>query len=104
VIRWFLIVILAAAAGAVVFLQREAAASLRRELALLRDDARDLASLKAEHERLRAAQVPQAELDRLNADRAALLQLRSEIEGMKRRADEMARAGRLPPKAAPSTR
>ena len=91
-IRWFLIALLAA--GAVVFLQREAAASLRSELALLRDENRELARLKAEHERLRAAQLPPAELDRLRADRAALLQLRSEIEAMRRRADEMAGVGR----------
>ncbi len=81
---------LAAVAGVSFALQRQSAAALQQEIALLRDNERKLALLRAENERLRAAQTPAAELERLRADRAALLRLRTEIEAMRARAEKRA--------------
>ncbi len=93
-LRWLsaLLLALALVAGAALLLQRQIAAQLRDEIALLRDENRTLARLRAEHERLTAAQIPAAELERLRADRAAVVQLRAEIEQLKARTDERARA------------
>jgi hypothetical protein len=90
-VRWVFVAILAVAITAVLFLQRATAANLRSELVLLREEHREMARLKAERDRLKAAQVPSAELERLRADRAALVQLRSEIDAMKTRTDDLAR-------------
>ena len=67
-------------AGAAFWLQRQAAADLRDELALLRGDSRELARLRAENQRLTAALPPAVKLEELRADRAAVMRLRSEIE------------------------
>ena len=83
---------LALVAGAALLLQRQAAVQLREEIALLRDEQRELAQLRAEHQRLVAAQVSEAELARLRADRTAVVQLRGEIERWKARTEEKAHA------------
>lgn len=79
---------LAGVAGAGFALQRQAAAALREEIALLRDEQRALVRLRAENEKLQSAQPPAAEVERLRADRLAVLRLRSEIEAMQARADK----------------
>lgn len=77
---------LAVVAGVGFALQRQAAAALREEIALLRDEQRALARLRAENEKLKAVQIPAAELERLRADRLAVLRLRTEIEALQTRA------------------
>lgn len=83
-------------AGAAWWLQRETTAALRSEIALLHEEQRTLAGLRAEHERLLASQVPEAELARLRSDHAALLRLRGEIEQLQARAGQSGRAPREP--------
>lgn len=91
--RWLsaLLLGLAVVAGAGWLLQRQSAAQLRDELALLRDDSHRLAHLRAENAKLLAAQPPAAELERLRSDHAAVMQLRSEIERLRRGIDERER-------------
>jgi Tfp pilus assembly protein PilN len=91
--RWLSIALLALAlvAGAGFALQRQSAAALQEEIALLRDEQRQLARLRADNERLRAAETPAVEVERLRADRAALVRLRTEIEEMKTRAEKRPR-------------
>jgi hypothetical protein len=88
-LRWlsFALFGLAAAAGGGLLLQRQASEALRGELELVREENGALARLRAEHERLAAAQPTAAELARLREDRAALVRLRDEIEKLKQRAD-----------------
>lgn len=81
---------LAVVAGAGFALQRQAAAALREEIVLLRDEQRALARVRAENEKLKAAQIPAAEVERLRADRLAVLRLRTEIEAMQARAAKRA--------------
>src|SRR5260221_11537878 len=84
-LRWFssVLIALALVAGAVLLLQRQSAAQLREEIALLREEHRGIARLRAENQRLLAAQLPEAELERLRSDRAAVVRLRGEIEKVK---------------------
>jgi uncharacterized protein HemX len=86
-LRWLFALLLALAlvAGTALWLQRQAAAQLRAEIAQLREDSRELAKLRAENQRFAAAQPPAAELARLRADHAAVLQLRSELNALKKR-------------------
>lgn len=86
----FLLVAVVATVG--YFLRRQETAVLATEIAVLRDQSRELAQLRAEHARLTATQIPTAELERLRNDRAAIVRLRSEIELLKDRAEKMARA------------
>lgn len=81
-LRWLsgLFLALALVAGAALWLQRQAAADLREEIGLLREEQRELTRLRAENRRLAAAQPSPAELSNLQADRAAVLRLRAEIE------------------------
>ena len=53
---------------------------LRVEIAMLWDRQQELASLRRENERLRAAQPAAAQLEALRADHAAVARLRDEIE------------------------
>ena len=61
------------------WLQWQQSLALAGEAALLRDEQRELARLRAEHARLAAAQVSPAEIERLRADHAAVARLRAEI-------------------------
>jgi hypothetical protein len=90
-VRWVLLVLLGIVAMAGVFLQREKTEVLRTEFALAREESRDLAALRAEHERLKSAQVSPVELERLRADRAAILRLRAELESLRARTEQKAR-------------
>jgi len=88
-LRWLSLAFFAAAlvAGASLWIQHQATLAFRSEVDLLRDESRRLAQVRAEHQRLLSAQPPAAELDRLRADHAALVRLRTEIDQMKTRAD-----------------
>ena len=55
---------------------------MRSEIALLRDESRELAQLRKENQRLAAALPPAAELESLRADRAAIGRLRGEIDAL----------------------
>ena len=102
VLRWLsaLLLALAVVAGAALWLQRQAAAQLRDEIALLSAESRQLAGLRAENSKLTGAQVSAAELERLRADRAAVVQLRGEIEKLKAGVAERENALKLKPMAA----
>lgn len=93
--RWLPLALLTLAlmAGAAFLLQRQQGETLRAELALRRDEQAAVARLRLENARLKAAQPPAADLERLRADRAALARLRSEIDGLTARAE--AKANRL---------
>lgn len=66
--------------------QRHTADELRGRIARQRAQARELARLSTEHQRLAAAQPTAQEMDKLLADRKAIAHLRSELEAMRRRA------------------
>ena len=91
--RWLSVGLLALAvvAGAGFALQRQATTALEQEIALLRDESRQLAGLRAENQRLKAVQTPAAEVERLRADHSAILRLRAEIDEMKTRAEQRPR-------------
>ena len=97
-LRWLPVFLLALAlvASAALLLQRQSAAQLREEVALRREENRRLEQLRMENAKLMAAQVPAAELDRLHADRAAVVQLRGEIEKMKAGVEARERALKIP--------
>jgi hypothetical protein len=100
--RWLsaLLLAFALAAGVGLWLQHETTAALQNEIALLRDEQKTLARLRAENQRLSAAQVPEAELARLRADRAALVRLRDEIDRLKARVEQRASTEQPMPKSA----
>lgn len=87
-VRWFLLGVLAVAVAVALLLQREVNKNLRSEIAQLREDRAEMARLRAEHEKLLAAQPPTADLERLRADRVALDRLRGEIAKMREHADQ----------------
>ncbi len=101
--RWVSVGLLAFAvgAGAVLWLQRQTAADLRDERALLRDDSRELARLRVENQRLAAALPPVAKLEELRADRAAVMRLRGEIEKTRDNLEARERTLATAPPAAP---
>jgi len=82
---------LAIVAGGRLWLQREAADVLRIEIGLLREQKADEARLRAENERLKAAQIPAEELARLRSDRAAMMSLRREVEQARERVEQTER-------------
>lgn len=57
---------------------------LRAELEVARLEAAESESLRAENQRLRAKQIPAAELEALRADHAAVLRLRAELESLRK--------------------
>lgn len=57
-------------------------AELHIELERVKTDADNLARLRDENHRLRAQQIPSADLERLRADHAALPRLRAELEAL----------------------
>lgn len=81
------IAVVGSVAGAMWSGQRREAARLREQTEQARVEVRELERLRAENNRLRAEQVPAAELERLRADHAALPRLRADVEAA-------ARAGR----------
>ncbi len=61
---------------------------LRGELDGLRDQEREWKALRVENERLRAQQIPAAELAALRADHVAVARLRAELEALKKGATQ----------------
>jgi hypothetical protein len=93
---------MAAVAGAALWLQRQAAADLRDEIALLRGDQREIARLRTENQRLAEALPPEEKMQELRADRAAVVRLRGEIERTRGNLEARERALETPPVAAPA--
>jgi hypothetical protein len=79
-------------AGVAWWVQVQEADALRAEVALLRDERSELARVRAENLRLAAEQPPSSEIERLRADRAAILRLRREIETLKAAAEARGRS------------
>jgi hypothetical protein len=99
-LRWLsaLCLAIALATGAAWWLQRQAAAELRTEIALAREDGRELVRLQAENGRIAASLPSDAELARMRADHAAIAELRSQLEQSKQslQARERALAAPVP--------
>lgn len=85
----FLVVvgILAVAGGAGQLHQWQQRAELQADLAILRESGHELARLRGERSRLQANQLPEAQLQQMRVDRAAIARLRREIESLKGRID-----------------
>jgi hypothetical protein len=56
--------------------------TLRTELERSKCNAKEMAHLRAENQRLREKQIPAVDLERLRADHTALPRLRAEIEAL----------------------
>src|SRR5438105_2943877 len=87
-----IIAVLAVGDVTVLILQRQAERDVGRHLALEREQNRELNRLRAERRRLVSAQANEGEVNALSEDRAALDRLRGEIDALKNRAKESARA------------
>jgi hypothetical protein len=96
--QWLSLVVLALGIATLAryLLQRQESAALRAEIALLEHENRQVAELRAEHERLLAAKISDAELERLRNDRAALNRLRAEIAKLEEDAERKSRALKEP--------
>jgi hypothetical protein len=70
-------------------IERQETTALRSEIEILQQETKRLAQLRADRERLIAEKVSDAELQRLRADRAALVRLRNEISTLEANADRM---------------
>jgi len=100
---WLILAVFTLAVGAVLVRQRQVAAGLRGEIAGLRAQARERARLQAEHQRLTSTQPAPGERATLLADRAAVTQLRSELDALRRRASESATGRRTEGPAQPQS-
>ena len=78
------IVVLVLVGGAAWLWQGQETLVLRESIESAAVEAKQLSQLQAENLRLRAQQIPTAELERLRADHAALPRLRAELEAAKR--------------------
>jgi hypothetical protein len=72
------------AGGTALAMQWRQSMELRVALEHAKSDADELARLRDENRRLRAQQIPPAELERLRSDHAALPRLRAELEALQR--------------------
>jgi len=82
--RWIVAGLVAVAAGAIIAVQRRIGSELRGEVELLRAARqREVARLEAENRAFLSAMVPDAELEHLRADHAAVVHLRSEVDALK---------------------
>jgi hypothetical protein len=70
------------AGGAALARQRHQSMELRGALERAKSEAAELGRLREENRRLRAQQIPPAELARLRSDHAALPRLRAELEAL----------------------
>jgi hypothetical protein len=77
-----LLVALVVAGGTGLWSQWLQTMALRTELESARAEVGELARLRAENTRLRAQQLPPAQLEALRADHAALPRLRAELEAL----------------------
>ena len=71
--------------GSMLTMQWRQSMELRVLLERAKTEADELARLRDENRRLRAQHVPQAELERLRSDHAALPRLRAELEALQHR-------------------
>lgn len=96
--RWLtgVLLLVALATGGGFLLRREENAARRREIALLRDDTRELERWRDRIRQLRAEQTPAAEVERLRSDHGALAGLQAEIDAMKAKLDARAAALSVP--------
>lgn len=78
-------------AGAAWWLQTQEAEVLRGEIAMLREERRELSKLRDENRQLAAQAMPADEVARLRADRAAIGRLRAEIETLRATTEATAR-------------
>ncbi len=98
------IVVFALVAGTTFLFQRQAAAALREEVALLRADRDEVARLTTANRQLAAALPPAEELARLRADHVALARLQGEIQKLRDDLDARRRAlARAEATSSPST-
>ena len=72
--------------GAILALQRQHSVALREELKSAQAEVAVLREIEAENLRLKQKQIPPEELERLQADRAALPRLRAELEALQKAA------------------
>src|ERR1035437_7783794 len=79
---WLMIGLLIVAGAAALIMKRSALAALRNEVGRERAALRALNGVRAEHERLLAAQPETGELDRAATDRDALQTARAELEAL----------------------
>lgn len=70
------------AGGTLLGTQWRQSVELRLALVQAKTDADELARLRDENRRLRAQQIPPAELERLRSDHVALPRLRTELEAL----------------------
>lgn len=93
-VRWVTLALLALAMAAFgrYFLERHESAALRAEIALLEHENRQVAELRAKHDRLLASKVADAELEQLRNDRAALSRLRAAVDKLEESAEGKLRA------------
>jgi len=77
---YFALLAIALVAGFIGLRQWQETAALRTQLEVARIEIGDLGRLRAENRKLRAAQIPAAQLERLRADHAALAHLRAELD------------------------
>ena len=93
-VRWVTLALLALAIAAFgrYLLERHESAALRAEIALLEHENRQVAELRAKHDRLLATKVADAELEHLRNDRAALSSLRAAIDKLEESAERKMRA------------
>ena len=76
--------IILVASGAALISQRAQTKELLATRELERMAASQIETLRAENQKLRAAQISSAELESLRADRAALVRLRAELDTLSR--------------------
>lgn len=77
------LLVLVALAGAALGWRHQATEALRAEVALLREENRELVGLRAEQRRLVTTEMSAEELTRLRGDHVAVIRLRGEIEKSK---------------------
>lgn len=84
-------------------IERQESAALRLEIAILQTEQEHAVRLRAEHKRLVAGKLSDAELQRLRNDRAALNRLRNEINALETNAEQRAKAIQEPARAKTAT-
>jgi hypothetical protein len=104
-LRWIVagLVVVGVVAFVRYLIERQETAALRSEIAILQQERERVARLRAEHERLVAGKVSDAELQRLRSDREALNRLRNEINSLETNAEQRAKSVQeSPPDALPA--
>lgn len=86
------LLLVAVGAGTAAWLRHEDSAVLRAEVALRRDDQRELQRVQAENARLKAAAIAPDELNRLRSEHAAIGRLRAELEALRDNVEKRERA------------